>query len=117
MAKIEFSVKYKLNPDYDGDYQYDKLTDANNPDEEVVGLYGKFRNLPLAMQMKQKCKDWFNKEMHAVERVNREGKVHSEVRTTLHDNVVVWLERYVDGHLDLEWQECDVKSEKKLAKV
>ena len=119
MAKITFCVKYKLNPDYDGDYQFDKLTNLDNPGEEVVGVHGNFRNLRLAQEAKIKCKDWFNQEKHAVEKVTREGKVQTEVRTTLHDNVVVWLERYVDGHLDLEWQECDEKQSKKkeLAKV
>lgn len=119
MSKIEFMVKYKLKADYDGDFQRDKLTDTENPDAEVVGVHGVFRNLGRAIEAKAKCKAWFNKEVVPVEKMNGAGKVVMETRTTLHDNVDVWLERFVDGFLDAEWEEsCEGKEKKKeLAKV
>jgi hypothetical protein len=116
MSKIEFVVKYKLNPDYDGEFQVKNLTDQDNPNTEVVGIHGTFRNLGLALTAKGKCKDWFNKETVPVEKINQQNKVVTESRTTLHDNVIVWIERTVDGFLDTEWVECDEKPNAKKKK-
>ncbi len=99
-TRYEFKVWYKQNPHYSGSFN-------NNIGS---GLHGVFDSISKANEEAAKCKVWFTEE-----RVNdnmKDGQVQKEgapgnITTTVHDNVIVWVEEWVNG----------VKKESKVIKA
>ena len=85
--KVTYKVWYQPKAEYDGPYQ----------SCEAPGLHGTFPTLLAARGGYEACKRWFNEEKIVVEKSTPKGKLESSVRTIVHDNVDVWLEKYVDG--------------------
>ena len=102
---VEYKVWYKLNPAYKGSFQVEKMgkpfINSRGEQEYPIGLHGTFGpsagGFERAQQEVAKCKAWFNEEKKAIEREGPGGKAVVEVRTTIHDNVIVWIEKYIDG--------------------
>ena len=105
---VSFKVCYRLNPNYEGQFQIDKIGKG--------GVHGEFGpshgGLHRAKMEAENCKKWFNEEKHAFERMGASGKPVVEVRTTIHDNVIVWIEKYKDGYLEEE--KCVEKEKEKV---
>jgi len=118
---VEYKVWYKLNPEYKGTFQVDKI----GPKTGLHGTFGASAGgFDRAQQEIQKCKAWFNEEKKAIEREGPGGKAVVEVRTTIHDNVIVWMETYIDGfptnEVGKQWEEPKQKPEQdqdELAKL
>ena len=85
--KITFKVWYKPNPHYDGHHDVC----------QAEGLHGSFDTIAKARTGAAACKKWFNDERFFVEKPEVNGKVETELKTVVHDNVVVWIEEYRDG--------------------
>jgi len=83
----EYLVWYKPNPKYAGDY----------PAPDHKGLQGRFNHLEKAEAAVESCKRYFNTEAYLEEVPHSDGSVTNERREKKHDNVLVWIERLVDG--------------------
>lgn len=101
-----FRVCYKANPDYDGDYNVPSKPGFQGPYDRLAGELG-------AREGVKSCKRWFNEEKIAIERTVN-GQLETSVKTIYHDNVICWIERYVDGILDEAFdgkdQQCEPES-------
>jgi len=112
--KYEFFVYYKKHPFYRG---------AFNADIKA-GIHGCFDNIGDAERQAENCERWFKVQKEAVQ---IEGKSRPDIKETIHDNVVVWIEAYKDGAkielpAECKWaaeEETDKEKPKKkeLAKV
>lgn len=106
---IQYKVFYKLNPEYKGAFQKDKLSKP--------GLHGTFGEeaggFERAEEEAIKCKRWFNEDKRAVEKLNERQRKIVEVHTKIHDNVIVWIEKWVDGKPSGETVEWDAKKGKR----
>ncbi len=85
--EYEFRVCYKMNPHYTGNWHGDMRP----------GVHGKFDTLKEAQVGMEKCKKFFNEEKVLQELPDERGKVQRTVKTTVHDNVIVWIEEYRNG--------------------
>ena len=100
---VTYQVWYKPNPEYDGTFQLDKMGKGGKHatvTPEMGGYNG-------AIQAAARCKAWFNEERTAVETSTDNGKVIVNVKTAVHNNVIVWIEKYVDGtYVEEEFKPC-----------
>jgi hypothetical protein len=84
--KIQFRVCYKPNPKYEGHW-HAKLK---------PGIHAVVDHIQDAKEQAEKCKRFFQDE-----KVNRpkmvEGKMTDDVKVTVHDNVIVWIDELQDG--------------------
>lgn len=114
---ISYKVWYKLNPEYDGTFQVSSMGTEPALHAHVLPSMG---GLPRAKQEAQRCKAWFNEEKILLEKQNpATGKVEQTVKTVMHDNVVVWVEKYIDSYPadeEVPWEEeRSGKKKKELA--
>lgn len=109
MHKVEpvvtYKVWYKLNPEYDGTFQIDKIGAEAGLHATVTPSMG---GLPNAKERAVRCKAWFNNEQRAVETSNAKGAKKTHVETKFHNNVIVWIEKYKDGYPVEEEIACPV---------
>ena len=106
--RVEYKVLYKLNPAYKGNFQRGNLV--------VPGIQGVFGEedggLAAAQTSAEQCKQYFNTDSKAIEKQGPTGKKIVEIKTKIHDNVIVWIEKYIDGFPTQEKIEsCHEKSE------
>ena len=87
--KYEFKVRYKANPHYAGHWH-----SGLKP-----GLHGTFDTMAEAVTAQAKCRKWFNEENVILAQADDKGVIADDVKTTIHDNVVVWIESYENGVL------------------
>ena len=85
--EYEFRVCYKPAPHYTGNWYGDMKP----------GVHAKKTTMKEALAQMEKCKKFFNEEKVLQELPDERGKVQRTIKTTLHDNVVVWIEEYRDG--------------------
>lgn len=95
---ITYKVWYKLNPEYEGTFQVDKI----GPGGLHATIGPQHGGLPKAHSEAGRVKAWFNEEKIAVEKSHPNGKKEVSVKTVFHDNVIVWIEKYKDGYPDEE---------------
>jgi hypothetical protein len=95
---ITYRIWYKLNPEYAGTWQKDKIGGGGLHATVNAQMGG----LQRAQEEAGRCKTWFNDEKIAVEKSAPNGKKIVEVKTTRHDNVIVWIERLKDGYAEDE---------------
>lgn len=101
--KVEWHVCYKANPEYKGSFNVPKKPGCHGKfGEDKGGMEG-------AKAGAEACKKWFNEESHLTMQVVGGQKVE-QIKTTVHDNVIVWIEKYIDGVLAGEETKCESES-------
>lgn len=103
---VTYKVWYKLNPEYEGTFQVDKIGGGGLHATVTPSMGGMSR----AMEEAARVKTWFNEEKVAVEKSTARGKKEVEVKTTFHNNVIVWVEKYLDGYSTEEELSCPEKA-------
>ena len=82
--KLEFHVLYKPKPNYVGSHHADL-----RPGTHAVCL-----SRADALMQAGKCKKYFNEENILIP---NEDPAKNRINTVVHDNVIVWIDEYVDG--------------------
>jgi hypothetical protein len=90
-----FKVRYKPNPRYKGSFGIVK----------EPGIQGTFELLEKAEAAAESCKRYFNTQKFVEDVAHPDGSVTQERQAVQHDNVIVWIESYEDGVLQVEEKE------------
>ena len=107
--QYEFWVCYKMAPHYTGNFRVNELVKP--------GIHGKFDTLKEAQAAEQKCKEFFTQEKVLQRLPDEKGKVKESIKTTVHDNVVTWIDEYRDDGKGLVYVEPEEKETKKKEKA
>lgn len=86
---VRLYVWYAPNPAYKGDHH------ANMK----KGLQGSFDSEEEARAAAEKCKAWFTVKREILKIEGKDGRVRDEIKETIHDNVIVWIDKYIDGEM------------------
>lgn len=108
---VTYRVWYEPNPDYDGTFQVDKIGRGGLHATVTDAMGG----LERAKREAALCKRWFNEEKILIEKAGPDGKIQHEVKTIMHDNVIVTLQKLVDGFTTedvVSWEEEKVAKKK-----
>lgn len=105
--KVEYKVYYRANPEYDGDFNVPRKP----------GLHATLPLLHEAEDAEAKCRKWFTEEKVLCPKPQRDGSIVDEIKTVIHDNVIVWIEKHVDGFpVKEEEGSCDEQVKKSRKK-
>lgn len=99
---IAYRVWYDKNPAYKGDFRV----------PQKKGLQATVYSLPEALAAKQMCLKWYNIQENAKELPSKNGNAPEiEVKRTVHDNILCWIEQYENGKLQGRVDESKLDAE------